>query len=214
MRRFTTLAVWTLCLVLWGAEAIRLPAQTPSQELYARNSPMIGQTAPSWSTQGWVNSEPLDVSKLRGKVVLLRFLNDNPNGAASLNQLYRTYRARGMTVVGMFTPQPMPGEVSLDHVRELASTQGFEFPVGLDSRWETLNRYWLQQADADSTATTFLIDRKGVIRYIQPDGKYEKDSRNRAMRKEYATLENEIETLLKPEEETSGKTTEEHKATH
>jgi peroxiredoxin len=169
---------------------------------------MIGQAAPAWITQGWVNSKPLEVKQLRGKVVLLRFLDDNPKGAATLKDLYRTYSGRGLAVVGMYTPQPMPAETGLDHVREMVSSQGFDFPVGLDSHWETFNRYWLQQPDADLAAATFLIDRQGVIRYIQPDGQFEKNSSNRAMRKEYEKVEKEIESLLKSEEGTTVKKSE------
>ena len=167
---------------------------------------MIGQAAPPWNVEGWVNSQPLDVKQLRGKVVLLRFLDDNPRGAAGLKELYRAHGAQGLAVVGVYAPQPMPAETSLEHVRELASSQGFDFPVGLDSRWETLNRYWLQQANADLAAATFLIDRQGVIRYIQPDGYFEKNSRNRTLRKEYDKLENAIEILLKSEEGSAAKT--------
>ena len=166
---------------------------------------MVGQAAPAWSTQGWVNSKPLDVKQLRGKVFLFRFLDDNPKGAAGLKELYRVYSGRGLAVVGMYTPQPMPAETTLEHVRDLVSAQGFEFPVGLDSRWETMNRYWLRQSDADLAAATFLIDRQGIIRYIQPDGQFEKNSRNRVLRKEYEKLENAIENLLQPEEGTAGK---------
>ncbi|MDP2735060.1 MAG: hypothetical protein Q8P12_02530, partial [bacterium] len=63
--------------------------------------------------------------------------------------------------------------------------------------------YWLNRADAEMTAVTFLIDRKGMIRYVQPDGLYEKNSANRAVRKEFEKLEKQIQNLLK-EEETTG----------
>lgn len=161
------------------------------------NPQLLGQVAPSWSTQGWVNSPPLDTGQLRGKVVLLRFFNDNPPGAASLKEWFRAYRPQGFVVVGLYAPDPMPAETEREHVRQLASSLGFEFPVGLDSRWETLNRYWLEQPDAEMTAAAFLIDRKGMIRYIQPHGQYEKKSPNRAARREHEKLQAAIEKLLK-----------------
>lgn len=199
-----------LCLVLGGV--VRLGAQESGQEPEAAISPMVGQMAPAWSTQGWANSEPVELRQLRGKVVLLRFLNDSPSSAASLRELHRAYAARGLAVVGIYTPSPMPADTDLDHVRQLATSLGFEFPVGLDSRWETLNRYWLQQAAADVTAATFLIDRSGIIRYIQPNGQYEKTSANRTIRREYLKLEKEIETLLKPDESSASKAAENSKA--
>ena len=210
MIRSVILAGTILCLALGGA--VRLGAQEIGQEPEAASSSMIGQMAPAWSTQGWANSEPIELKQFRGKVVLLRFLNDSPSSAASLKELYRAYAARGLAVVGMYTPSPMPADTDLEHVRQLAASLGFEFPVGLDSRWETLNRYWLQRTDADVTSTTFLIDRNGIIRYIQPNGQYEKNSPNRTIRREYLRLEKEIETLLKPEESSASKAAETPKA--
>jgi hypothetical protein len=67
----------------------------------------------------------------------------------------------------------------------------------VDSAWQTVNRYWLNRADAEAASVTFLIDRRGVIRYVQPDGRYEKNSRDRKARQEYEGLEKQILELLK-----------------
>ncbi|MBI4465757.1 MAG: redoxin domain-containing protein [Acidobacteria bacterium] len=187
-----------LCAVALGlGGAAGLHAQGFGDEMSTGLRRMVGELAPPWSSRGWINSEPLDVSQLRGQVILLRFLDDSPTGAASLNDLYRRYREQGLRVVGLYAPQPMPEETDLEHVRRLATALGFEFPVGLDSRWETTNRYWMDQANVEMAVVTFLIDRNGVVRYVQPNGQYEKNSRNRAWRKEFEKLEKQIESLLK-----------------
>ncbi|MBI4478937.1 MAG: redoxin domain-containing protein [Acidobacteria bacterium] len=190
---------WFLfCFALWLAVPCGLLAQDYG-ELSSGSTELIGQMAPPWSLRGWVNSKPLDIGKLQGKVVLLRFFSDNPVGAASLREWDRTYRDKGLAVIGLYTPQPTPTEVPAEQVERLASALGFTFPVGVDSGWETLNRYWLNRADAEMTAVTFLIDRKGIIRYIQPDGQYEKNSSNRAARKEFEKLDKQVQSLLKEE---------------
>ena len=191
-------SLWVLCLILGAGGLCFSQESLPQEELGpSSGSLQVGHVAPSWGQHGWVNSEPLDVDKLRGKVILLRFLHDSPSGAATLKEFYRAYRAQGLEVVGFYTPDPMPAATDLEHVRRLVASQGFSFPVGLDSRWETLNRYWLEQPDAEMTSTTFLIDRQGVIRYIQPNGQYEKSSTNRAARRGYETMQRVIEGLLK-----------------
>ena len=179
--------------------AAALPAQFSTRELADGSAQRIGEVAPPWSTRGWINSTPLDVGQLRGKVVLLRFFHNNPTGAVALKELYDEFREKGLAVVGLYTPDPMPTQTSVAEVRDLALAQGFEFPVGLDTRWETLNRYWLDRADAQLTAATFLIDREGRIRYIQPDGLYDRRSSHRPLRKEYDKLRRKIEELLQTE---------------
>ena len=173
-------------------------AQTSAANSTSPGSLAVGQVAPPWTPRGWVNAASLEIKQLRGKVILLRFLSDDTISAASIGELYRVYHPRGLAVVGMYAPSPMPGETSLDHVRQLANAHGFEFPIGVDSHWETLNRYWIEQG-AELTSSTFVIDGKGIVRYIQPDGQYDKNSPNRASRKEYEKLEKAIETLLKSE---------------
>ena len=45
-------------------------------------------------------------------------------------------------------------------------------------------------------AATFLIDCKGIIRHIQLDGKYAKNSRDRNAKKQYEEVEIIIQTLI------------------
>ena len=191
-------SLWLWALLLGVSCASNLWAQFGNDSLVSdRTAIRVGTVAPSWIIRNWINSSPLDIGQLQGKVILVRFFSDNPLSAATLNEFYRTYRDQGLVVVGFYTPQPMPGETDVDGVRRLVSAMGFEFPVGVDARWETVNRYWLAEADADMGAAAFLIDRKGVIRFIQVRGLYEKDSPNRAVRREYETMQRLIEQLLK-----------------
>lgn len=174
---------------------VPLAAQFTASEL--RPPPeMIGKVAPRWTPRAWVNSPPLEVAKLRGKVILLRFLNDSPQGAAGLRELIKSYQAQGLAAVGMYAPSPTPTEVDPETVRDLASALAFSFPIGVDSAWQTVNRYWMDRADVESLAATFVIDRSGIVRYVQPDGRYEKNSRDRVARRQYESLDKMIQTLL------------------
>ncbi len=199
--RHAILATWVLFLATTGSSLL-LRAQTEQPDSGA--SLTIDREAPAWSTRGWINAESLDIKQFRGKVVLLRFLNDETTGGPTLNDVYRTYRVQGLAVVGMFAPSPMPSDIPQEHVRDFARAKGFEFPIGVDSRWETMNRYWLDRADAEQGAATFLIDRKGIVRYIQHDGQYEKNSANRTLRREYEKLQKAIETILKSDDAKAG----------
>jgi len=186
-----------MALILAAGSASQARAQFGNDDFVSDASAIkAGRVAPTWIIRDWINSPPLDLGQFQGKVVLLRFFSDNPLSAAALNEFYGTYRQQGFAVVGIYTPQPMPTATDLDYVRRLAASLGFQFPIGVDSSWETVNRYWLTEADADMGSASFLIDRKGVIRLIQGRGVYEKDSRNRTARREYEGLKRTIEALL------------------
>jgi len=203
--RCKTLAALALA---WLGVGVRLPAQMDLPDSRSATAPMIGQMAPAWTTQGWINANSLDIKQLRGSVILLRFIDDSALNVAAINDLYHAYHDKGLAVVGMFAPSPMPTETKLEHVRELAAAQGIEFPLGLDERWETLNRYWLETGDTEQTTSAFLIDRKGVVRYIHGDARYNKNSPNKAVKREYEKLDKEIQLLLKPDDSAGGKTAE------
>jgi peroxiredoxin len=140
---------------------------------------LIGTSAPEWNNQQWINSPPLRISDLRGKVIFVRFFMDSncPFCSASapyLNEFYNSYKNKGLIVIGMYTPKPSPMNVPIDEVRKYVKDYGFEFPVALDNDWATLNKFWLDRVpDADFTSVSFLIDKKGIVRYIHPGGKYE-----------------------------------------
>ena len=189
-------ALTTAILVALFFAPSPLPAQYSTADMASGSKELIGQPAPVWLHRGWVNSEPLELKDLRGKIVLIRFFGDNPTGAAALRFLHTNYRDQGLAVIGFYVSSPMPTAVDAAAVRNLAEAVGFNFPVANDSQWQNVNRYWLTRADAESDSVTFLIDRKGIIRYIQPDGRYEKDSRDRKARGEFEKLEKQIQTLL------------------
>ena len=55
-------------------------------------------------------------------------------------------------------------------VRGWARDYGFHFPVAIDRDWRTLHRWWLDGHDRGFTSVSFLIDGRGVIRYVHPGG--------------------------------------------
>ena len=123
----------------------------------------------------WIGSPPLELSALRGKVVLVRWFmsTECPYCAASapaLNQLHADYARRGLVVIGMYhhkRPEPLTPEA----VRGWARDFGFRFPVAIDRDWKTLNRWWLGGKQRAFTSVSFLIDRRGIIRHIHPGGR-------------------------------------------
>src|SRR3990172_1969147 len=139
---------------------------------------LVGTPAPDWNNQQWLNSTPLYLSELKGRAVFLRFFTD-PScpfcraSAPFLNELHSRYQQKGLVVIGMYTPKPAPRETKMEEVGRFVNDYGFEFPVALDNDWATLKKYWLDRTpDADFTSVSFLIDARGIIRYVHPGGTY------------------------------------------
>ena len=53
-------------------------------------------------------------------------------------------------------------------VKGAAEEFGFRFPVAVDAEWKTLKRWWLATGDRRWTSVSFLLDRRGVVRFVHP----------------------------------------------
>ena len=160
------------------------PATRPPRQLhdYALIAPdsrdgseLIGRRAPAWSFERWIGSRPLAVQDLRGKVVLVRWWTEGCDYCAAtlpaLESLRKRYGANGLVVIGAFHPKP-PREVDDRDVAAAARRLGFNGPIAVDERWTTLERYWLSGHQREFTSVSFLIDRAGLIRWVQRGGEF------------------------------------------
>ena len=175
------------CLML-AAVAAAVAAPRPE------GAELIGTAAPAWQVHEWINSPPLTLASLRGKVVLVRWFMSTEcpycsATAPALNQLHHDYAARGLVVIGMYhhkRPEPLePGQV-----QQWSREFGFQFPVAIDREWRTLRTWWLDGHQRAFTSVTFLLDRHGVIRHIHPGGRMAPGA------PDYAAMRAKIETLL------------------
>jgi peroxiredoxin len=161
----------------------------------------IGKAAPEWGRLEWLNSAPLSLAQLKGKVVLVRWWTEGcrycAHSAPALNELHRRYAGRGLVVTGMYHPKP-PREEPAPSVARAAKRLGFEFPIALDNDWATLRRWWLSAGDRAFTSVTFLIDRQGVVRAIHPGGEFHAGGgpEHAGCQRDYEALRREIERLL------------------
>jgi peroxiredoxin len=166
---------------------------------------ILGQAVPEWPSkppEAWVQGGPETLAGLRGRVVLLRFFMDADcpycrATAPSLNEFHDAFAAKGLVVIGMYTPKPRPRKVTLDEVRGYVKSYGFKFPVALDADWSALHALWLDRIPgAPFTSATLLIDRRGVLRHVQKGGAYAKDADDRQARADYKELREAIVALL------------------
>jgi len=123
--------------------------------------------APAWKNQSWLNADhPITLAELKGRVVFLNFwvftCYNCTNTVPSLVDFDRTYRDRGLTLIGIHTPEfpPYAGEHDKTNVERALRKYAIEYPNAQDNDSKTWNlyriRYW---------PSFVLIDKKGNIRY-------------------------------------------------
>lgn len=160
---------------------------------------LIGKPAPALSGLTWLNSEPLGLEDLRGKVVLIRFwLVGCPyckNSAPALAELYEKYGDDGLVVIGIHHPK---SERARDDafVLKAAKGLGFEFPVAQDRDWKVINAWWLGGERRSYTSSSILIDKKGIIRFVHDGGEFYRSEDNPDADLAYKTIDAKIRELL------------------
>ena len=133
---------------------------------------------------GWINSQPLKIGSLLGKVVLVDFWTYTCVNCIRtwpyLRQWYEKYADDGLVIIGVHTPE-FTFEKEIRNVRKAVAKYGIRWPVALDNdyvTWEAYgNRYW---------PAKYLIDKDGIIRYTHfGEGAYgETESRIRELLEE------------------------------
>jgi cytochrome c biogenesis protein CcdA/thiol-disulfide isomerase/thioredoxin len=112
----------------------------------------------------WVNSRPLDLRSLRGKVVLVDFWTYSCiNCLRTLPYLEKwdeLYRSKGLVIIGVHTPE-FGFEHDLGNVRAAVRRLKVRYPVALDNDYGTWQAYSNNYWPAD-----YLIDQTGHIREL------------------------------------------------
>jgi thiol-disulfide isomerase/thioredoxin len=135
--------------------------------------PDYGVAPPLKPDGAWINTQPLTLAQLRGKVVLVDFwtyscincLRTLPH----LKSWYATYRKDGFVIVGVHTPE-FAFEHVTSNVRDAVKRLGITYPVVQDNRFKTWDAYANQYWPAE-----YLIDKTGHIRHTNfGEGEYGK----------------------------------------
>ena len=132
--------------------------------------------APEISAGRWINSAPLHLADLRGKVVLLEFWTfacwNCQHVEPEVKRWHATYADRGLTVIGVHTPE-LEEEKDPANVERYVREHGIAYPVAIDNEFATWDRYANRAWPA-----LYLIDRRGQIRYVRVgEGAYEETQR-------------------------------------
>jgi thiol-disulfide isomerase/thioredoxin len=150
-------------LITFAIAAVLLLRRAPVQ---AEGEPAANKprAAPEFASgTKWLQSKPLKLASLRGKVVVVHFWTF---GCINCIHNYPAYKAwqkkyagKDMTIIGIHTPE-FEHEADAKQILAKAKKNGLKFPIAVDNdgkNWKNWNnRYW---------PTIYLIDKKGKVRY-------------------------------------------------
>ena len=133
-------------------------------------------TAPEFAPGTWINSEPLKIKSLAGRVVLVEFWTfgcyNCRNTLPFVKRWHEQYGDKGLTIVGVHSPE-FAGEKKIENVRREVASLGIRFPVVTDNDHETWRAY-----KVEAWPTIFVLDKSGSVRWKHVgEGAYEQTER-------------------------------------
>lgn len=172
-----------MALLIYSGADIRLiaaldaPAVTETHGIADENGLINALQAPYAAPEitgieSWMNSPPLTLTALRGKVVLIDFWTYSCiNCVRTLPYITawdKKYRDDGLVIIGMHAPE-FAFERKPSNVEAAIKSHGIEYPVALDNNLATWtafqNRYW---------PAHYLIGRDGRVMYTHfGEGNYD-----------------------------------------
>ena len=135
-----------------------------------------GVTPTFGGATSWLNSEPLTATRMRDRVVLVDFWTFTcinwMRTAPYVRAWAQAYRADGLVVVGVHTPE-FSFEHDVEGVRRAIEERDIDYPVAVDSGYKVWrafgNQYW---------PALYVLDEQGTIRHHHfGEGGYEESER-------------------------------------
>ncbi len=120
--------------------------------------------APEIVGKEWINTPPLSINSLKGKVVLVDFWTYSCINCIRtlpiLTKWYDTYKDKGLVIIGVHTPE-FEFEKDVANVKKATERFHVTYPVVLDNDYKTWqaysNNYW---------PAHYLIDQNGIIKQV------------------------------------------------
>lgn len=137
----------------------------------ASTLPDLGPAPEFAGISNWINSSPLTLQELKGKVVLVDFWTYSCINCIRtlpyIRSWYEKYKDQGFVVVGVHTPE-FEFEKDLNNVKRAVERFNIAYPVALDNDYKTWqaysNSYW---------PAHYLIDQNGHVRQFHAgEGRY------------------------------------------
>jgi thiol-disulfide isomerase/thioredoxin len=125
--------------------------------------PTTDRPAPEFAKGTWLNSDPLTLKALRGRVVVVDFWTfacyNCRNMLPYVKGWDERYRDKGLTIVGVHSPE-LEEERQIENVRRETASLGIRYPVVTDNDYKTWRAY-----NVNGWPTVYILDKQGRIRW-------------------------------------------------
>jgi len=132
---------------------------TDAQSAQGESHPLLGNPAPAFALDSVNGKGKVSTGALAGKVVILDFwatwCEPCKKSFPHLQDLNTKYKASGLVIVGMSEDDDKSG------IAGFGSSFGADFPLVWDNN-KAVGAKW----EPGSMPATFIIDRKGLVRFL------------------------------------------------
>jgi len=153
-RYFPTLSIESHPLIMQELEKLKPKSDYHMNTNNIHAPQLIGLTH-------WINSKPLSLEELHGKVVLLDFWTYSCINCIRtlpyLKKWYQTYKPYGFEIIGIHTPE-FAFEKNVKNVEAAVKKFDLTYPIALDNDYTTWQAY-----DVHYWPSHYLINQKGMI---------------------------------------------------
>lgn len=149
---------------LRGPSPFTVKSQNKTDGQERDNLPYIAPAPPLNGVTAWINSPPLNLDQLKGKVVLIDFWTYSCINCIRtfpyLRRWYDTYKDKNFVIIGVHTPE-FEFEKDENNVKKAVQRFQLTYPIAMDNQyqiWQAFyNSYW---------PAHYLIDQNGIVREV------------------------------------------------
>lgn len=156
-----------------------IPSLSPEQMQILNRLDDLGQP-PELNNEVWLNSDPLKLANLHGKVVLVEFWTfgcyNCKNVIPSLREWHDEYADEGLVIIGIHTPE-FGFEKEIANVEQALVDLDVRYPVAIDNDWATWRAYKKPYGQR-FWPTKYFVDKAGNVRHIHiGEGRYDEQEK-------------------------------------
>ncbi len=160
---YTLVFGFIVALIILAALSTMIFNKNLATKISAANLSDYGPAPNMQGISSWINSPPLSVPELKGKIVIVDFWTYSCiNCIRSIPHIegwYKAYGNNGLVIIGVHTPE-FQFEHNLTNVEAAIKRFNITYPVALDNNYATWDAYGNEYWPAD-----YIIDQNGTIRY-------------------------------------------------